>query len=142
MLDFMEDLKRLLTDNIELKSLFGSFAIVAGWTFNGEYQALIAIFSLVTIDFLTGTHHAVKTNTWTSRRCREGIVKYFRYLTFMFVARMVDKVVPLPFAAPLMDSFIVINEAGSILENFDKLGHNVPLFLIEKFKSYFKDKGE
>ena len=37
-------------------------AIPLSWTFNGEYEALVAISSLIVIDFVTGTYAAIKTN--------------------------------------------------------------------------------
>lgn len=135
-----EDFKRIFIDNGEIKTVIGILMVFISWSFNGEYQALMAISALLVTDFLTGTHYALRSGTWSSRRSLSGVAKFARYLTYMMVARMVDKVVPLPFASPLMDTYIVITEAGSILENFSKLGHPVPTILINKLKTFYEKK--
>ena len=134
------DFTKLFLENNEIKTFIGVIMVFFSWSFNGEYQALWAITFLVVVDIITGTHYALRSGTWNSRRSLSGVGKFGRYLIFMLVARMVDKVVPLPFASLLMDTFIVITEAGSILENFAKFGHPVPLSLLEKLKTFYEKK--
>lgn len=141
MKDFIYDFKKIFLEYPEVKAVIGMMALAISWSFNGEYEALIAIYSLVTIDFITGTHYALISKSWSSRRSLSGLAKFGRYLIYMLVARLVDKVVPLPFASPLMDTYIVITEAGSILENFQKLGYPVPTMLLTKLKSFYDKKG-
>lgn len=141
MKNFLYDIKKIFFEYPELKAVLGMAAISVSWTFNGEFEALIAIYSLVLIDFVTGTYFSLVNKTWSSRRSISGVGKFGRYLIYMLVARLVDKVVPLPFASPLMDTYIVITEAGSILENFEKLGYPVPTMLLNKLKSFYDKKG-
>ena len=138
---FIYDVKKIFLEYPEVKAIFGLMALSLSWIFNGEYEALIAIYALVTIDFVTGTYYSLKNKTWNSRRSISGVGKLGRYLIYMLVARLVDKVVPLPFASPLMDTYIVITEAGSILENFQKLGYPVPTILLTKLKAFYDKKG-
>ena len=141
MKDILYDFKKIFLEYPEVKAIIGMVAISLSWTFNGEYQALIAIFSLVILDFMVGTHGAIVRGEWSSRRSLAGVGKFGRYLSYMFVARMVDKVVPLPFASPLMDTYIVVTEAGSILESFQKQGCPVPTMLLTKLKAFYDKKG-
>lgn len=136
-----QDFKRLFLENGEVKMVIGFIAVFISWGFNGEYQALMAISCLIAADFLTGTHHALRSGTWSSRRSVSGVAKFGRYLIYMLVARMIDKVVPLPFASPLMDTYIAVTESGSILENFAKMGHPVPTILLNKLKTFYEKKG-
>lgn len=140
MRDIYYDLKRIFFENPELKAIMAGLMIALSWSFNGEYQALIAIYTLVVFDFCTGTYCAVVNGVWSSRRSLAGIGKFFRYLVYMMIARMIDKVVPLPFASPLMDTYIVVTEAGSILENFSKIGYAVPTLLLSKLKHFYDKK--
>jgi len=139
--DILYDFKKIFLEYPEVKAVMGMVAISLSWSFNGEYEALIAIYVLVAIDFSTGTYFSLKNKTWNSRRSIGGVGKFGRYLIYMLVARLVDKVVPLPFASPLMDTYIVITEAGSILENFQKLGYSVPTMLLTKLKAFYDKKG-
>lgn len=134
-----EDLKRLLSDHIEIKLILAPMAIAISWVFNAEYEALIAIFSLRAIDFSTGTYWALKNKCWCSERSTKGAVKSGMYLILIIASRLADKILPVKFASPMMDTWIVVTELGSILENVYKLGYPVPLLLIEKLKK-FQDK--
>lgn len=135
----MEELKKLFIENVELKIFIGSLAAFLSWGFNGEYEALLAIGILVVMDIGTGTWCSIKEGQWSSRKSLNGLGKVFRYLSYMLLARMLDKVVPLKIWAPLMDTFVAITEAGSILENFYKLGYPVPTMIVNKLKT-FNDK--
>lgn len=137
----LSDFKRLFLENGEVKMVIGFAAVFLSWSFNGEYQALQALLFLLVADFLTGTHYALRSGTWNSKRAVSSAAKFGRYLMYMLVARMVDKVVPLPFASPLMDTFIAVTESGSILENFAKMGHSVPTTLLNKLKTFYEKKG-
>jgi toxin secretion/phage lysis holin len=136
----IEDFKRLFLDNGEIKAVITAITIFISWSFDGQRQALYAISVVLVIDFLTGTHYALRSGNWNSRRSLSGVSKFFRYLVYMLVARMIDKVVPIPFASPLMDTYIIITEAGSILENFAKMGYPVPTTLLNKLKTFYEKK--
>ena len=135
----MEELKKLFIEKVEIKIIIGSLAAFFSWGFDGEYEALLAIGILVILDIGTGTWYSISTGQWSSRKSLGGLGKVFRYLSYMLMARMLDKVVPLKIWSPLMDTFVAITEAGSILENFYKLGYPVPTMIVNKLKT-FNDK--
>lgn len=136
----MQEIKKLFIENGEVKAVLGMMMVFFSWSFNGEYQALMAICTLRAIDFATGTRWAIKNKCWSSKVSTLGFAKTGRYLTYMLVARMVDKVVILKFASPLIDTYIVVTEAGSIFENFFKLGYPVPTILVNKLKTFYEKK--
>jgi len=138
----MQEIKKIFIENGEVKFIIATFMVFVSWSFNGEYQALMAIAVLRLVDFLTGTHYAIKNKCWSSNRSTAGMAKTARYFTYMLVARMIDKVVILKFASPMIDTYIVITEAGSIFENFYKLGYPVPTMLVNKLKTFYDKKGE
>jgi toxin secretion/phage lysis holin len=138
----MQDIKKLFMENGDIKFIIGTFMVFVSWSFNGEYQALMAIGVLRAMDFATGTHYAIKNKCWSSSKSTSGMAKTSRYFLYMLVARMIDKVVILKFASPMIDTYIVITEAGSIFENFYKLGYPVPTMLVNKLKTFYDKKGE
>lgn len=130
-----EEFHTLFIDQGMLKLFFSVIAVASTWLFNGEYTALIAIVSLRLLDFLTGTYFALTTSAWTSARSYEGIKKTGMYIVLILVSRLIDKVVPLRAFSPMMDMYIALTEAGSILENLKKMGYDVPTTVVNKIKS-------
>ena len=131
-----EEFHVLFIDQGTLKFFFGVLAVSTTWLFNGEYTALIAIISLRLIDFLTGTYHALfHANEWTSSKSYEGIKKTGHYFILILVVRLLDKVLPVRAFSPLMDMYIALTEAGSILQNLKKMGYDVPTTVVNKIKS-------
>jgi len=132
-----------LSENFYIKILFSHFALLLSWSFNGENQILLSVGSLIFLDTLTAIIAVVKLEGWAGYRSRafsRSMSKVFRYLIFMYVARMVDKSLPIHIFAPIMDTFIVTTEASSILENFAKMGYTVPTSIVKKLKEYYTDK--
>lgn len=143
--ELKHDLYMIFVDHFTLKAAFSFFAMVASWTFGNEYHAVIAIISLRSIDFITGTIAAIKTKkpdmpnciwgSWTSEKATAGIKKTGMYALLILVSRLVDKALPIHAWAPLIDSYIAITEGGSILENIRKLGYDIPTILVTKLLS-------
>lgn len=136
MRELSKDLEKIFINNFELKAVIGSIALAASWAFEGEYEALISIATLITFDFIMGTWVSIKQGTWCPLRSAAGATKFFRYLIYMLTARLVDKVAPggLHIFAPLMDVYLAVTEAGSILEKFNLLGYPVPTIILNKLK--------
>lgn len=132
--------KKFFFDNLELKLILAPLAVALSWVFNAEYEALIVIFSLRFIDFVTGTHWAIKNKSWCSSKSTKGIYKTGVYFILMLSCRLADKMFPIPFASPMLDTWIVVTELGSIIENFYKLGYPVPALLVNKLKTFQEKK--
>jgi toxin secretion/phage lysis holin len=132
--------KKFLVDNLEIKIIISAFMVAISWVFNAEYEALIVIFSLRFIDFSTGTMWAIKNKCWCSSASTKGIYKTGVYFILMLSCRLADKTFPVPFASPILDTWIVVTELGSIIENFHKMGYSVPVMLVNKLKSFQEKK--
>lgn len=140
------DLKFILfkiSDFFYLKTFVASVFVALSWAFNGKTEILIVIYSLVVIDTITALWAVLKNQGWrglSSRKSFRGAEKFIVYLVFLYVTRMIDKTLPLTLASPVMDAFLVVTEAVSILENFNKLGYPAPVLLINRLKAIIEKK--
>lgn len=140
------DLKIVLfkiSDFFYLKTFVASVFMALSWAFNGKTEILIVIYSLVVIDTLTALWAVLRNDGWrglSSRKSFRGAGKFIVYLVFLYVTRMIDKTLPIAIASPIMDAFLVMTEAVSILENFEKLGYPAPVLLINKLKAMLEKK--
>lgn len=109
------------------------------WSFDCNFIIIGTLFIMIIMDAITGVSVAVKNKETSSRGFFRTGVKLGVYFTLILVSRMVDKHVAIPFASVIMDSFLVLTESLSILENIGKLGFPVPTIILSKLKE-FKDK--
>ena len=109
------------------------------WAFNCNFLILGSVFILVIIDLITGVAKSLKHEAPSSRGFYRSAVKLLVYFLMVLVARLVDKHIPYPFASNIMDSFLVLTESISILENIYLLGYPVPTVLVKKLQVYIKD---
>lgn len=136
------------------KVLFGYIFVFLSWILDGSYEICVTILILIIVDNITGIGLALR-NKWlqhkglykgppeavfNSRGLYRGPLKVTVYFIFILVSRLVDKHIPLPFAAPMIDAFIVTTEAYSIFENFSKMGFAAPTVLIDKLKDIASTK--
>lgn len=130
------------------KLLFSYLFVFMSWVIDGSYEIIVTIFVLLLLDTITGTGIALrnkylnhqglytgpKENIFNSRGLYRGPLKMTVYFIFIIVSRLVDKHIPVPFASPMIDCFLVTTEGYSIFENFAKMGFAAPTALIEKLK--------
>jgi phage-related holin len=131
-----------------LKLLFALLFTFFSWSFDGSIEILITIFTLISLDTITGTGIAIrnkfldkkglyvgdKKHIFSSRGIYRGPIKVVVYALMVLVSRLADKHVPLHVFSPMMDTFLVSTEVYSILENFAKMGFSVPTTMIGKLK--------
>ncbi len=123
-----------------LKWLMSFIFLLFSWIFNGSAEILATIYILILLDTITGLRIASIKKEVSSHKFFRVATKCLVYFIMLIIGRLVDKHVPIKFAAPIMDSFLVITESISILENFSKLGYPVPTMLVNKLKSYYEKK--
>ena len=122
-----------------LAALFAALTALWGWF---GWLILIWLF-LMLLDYITGSAAAIKAGKWSSSVAREGIFHKGAELIVVIAAGVLDFVVwlllenlptlslPLPYAAlacPLVVTWYVLTELGSILENSGKLGGPQPVW--------------
>ena len=124
-------------------------AIVAACTALGAFLGwkgvmLIAWVAVMALDYISGTAAACKAGEWNSATAREGLWHKAGCIFAVLVAGILDAVVgyllgnieglALPFAytviiCPLVVTWYLLMELGSILENVGKMGAPLPEFL-------------
>jgi phage-related holin len=138
-----------LGEFFHMKLFFAYLFTLLSWIFDGSLEIVVTIFLLILIDTFTGTLIALRNKRlfskglysgpeagiFSSRGMYRGPLKLTVYFIFILVSRLVDKHIPLPFASPMIDTFIVTTESYSIFENFGKMGFAAPTALIEKLKN-------
>lgn len=129
-----------LLDHFYLKVFFSYLALFLSWMFNGKTEIIYIILILFIIDAISGTFAALKNKEFSSRGIFRTPIKFLVYFSMLGVSRLADRVLPVPILSPVMDTFLVITESVSILENVYKLGFPVPLFLVKKLKAYTEKK--
>ena len=148
---------------LEIKAFFaaiGAFGTALfGWV---GWVVVIWLFSLV-LDYITGSAAAAKDGKWSSKIAREGLWHKAGSIAAVLVAALCDialgviidgmgaQVIAdwlggnITFITPVVCIWYIITEAGSILENADKLGAKIPKFLsnrLEKLKGTIEEKAE
>ncbi len=146
---------------LEIKTFFaaiGAFGTALfGWV---GWVVIIWLFALV-LDYITGSAAAAKDGEWSSKTAREGLWHKLGSIVAVLVAAMCDIALgvvidgigaeevadwlggSMTFATPMVCIWYIITEAGSILENADKLGAKIPDFLrkrLEKLKDKVEDE--
>lgn len=144
---------------LEIKAFFTAIAAFGtalfGWV---GWIVVIWLFAIV-LDYITGSAAAAKAGEWSSKTAREGLWHKLGSIVAVLVAAMCDIALgvvidgigaqavtdwlggSMTFATPMVCIWYIITEAGSILENADKLGAKIPDFLRNRL-SKLKDKVE
>lgn len=117
-------------------------ALTALWGWFG--WLVVAWVVCMAIDFATGTMAACRAGTWSSQQARDGIWHKAGCVAAVTISGILDLVVRqiianLPgdvlhfdytvFLCPLVVAWYILTEAGSIVENADKLGAPIPAWL-------------
>lgn len=125
-----------------LTSLWGWF----GWL-------CVAWIACMAVDYISGTVAAMRDASWSSKVARDGIYHKGGMVLTVFVALLADQLIglvlgnipaiPLPWdygvlIAPMVITWYIITELGSIVENAAKMGADVPPFLL-KFLAVVED---
>ena len=94
----------------------------------GNQNLLMALFTLIIIDMLTGIMAAYKQHEIvSSRKAFKTGTKSIVYALFIAAANLVNTIAPWAnFTVPTVASFLALTELISIMENSAKLGYSMP----------------
>lgn len=122
-----------------LTALWGWFGwLVAAWVF------------MMALDYFTGSAAACKAGEWSSRAAREGLWHKLGAAVAVLVTGLLDYVVgvlvnhlpglalPIPYTVllcPLVVTWYILTEMGSVIENAGKLGAPLPGWLKKAVKA-------
>lgn len=118
-----------------LQTLFGDFR-----------PALSAVIILCVTDFILGFGFATVRHEWSSNRLLRGAIKWAIYANLLLVGAQIAKINILGAAfigqavAGLIDGYVVLTEAISVLEKVDKWAHlaGVKLIFLNRLIRYLK----
>lgn len=148
---------------LEIKAFFTAIAAFGTALFGWVGWIVIVWLCALVLDYITGSAAAAKNGEWSSKKAREGLWHKLGSITAVLVAALCDialgviidgmgaQVIAdwlggnITFITPVVCIWYIITEAGSILENADKLGAKIPKFLsnrLEKLKGTIEEKAE
>lgn len=143
--EIMSQIKHICLNVISfswLKTIISFIGIGFAWVFDdtrGHVPALIVMI-LITLDSISGMACAIKSGEGLSSRKSKRIAwKLIVYGLAMLTGRLVDKVLPTPMFAVVIETFLALTEAQSIIENLGCAGMPIPSKLMKLF-SVLKDK--
>lgn len=122
-----------------LKLLLSSTLIAFNWLFDDKTTGLIVVYCLVYLDTFTGLICAWKAKQVSSQGFFRFSTKFMVYFVMIVTGRLVDKVMPIAFAASIVETFLSATEAISIMENLGKMGAPIPNKLLNILKSMQKE---
>lgn len=141
---------------IQIKAGFAACvaAMTALWGWFG--WLVLAWIACMAVDYISGTVAAMHAGKWSSKIARDGIFHKGGMMLVVFVALLADQLIglvvanvpaiPLPFdygvlIAPMVITWYIITELGSIAENAAAMGAPVPPWLV-KFLDVVEDAAD
>lgn len=141
---------------IQIKAGFAACiaAMTALWGWFG--WLCVAWIACMAVDYISGTVAAMHAGKWSSKIARDGIFHKGGMMLVVFVALLADQLIglvvanvpaiPLPFdygvlIAPMVITWYIITELGSIAENAATMGAPVPPWLV-KFLDVVEDAAD
>lgn len=120
---------------------------IGGWlsvALGGFDLSIKWLFVFVVVDYITGTIAAFKTQEWCSNKGFHGLFKKVFMFAVVALCHGIDQVVHYEFLRNAAIMAYAVNEAGSIIENFDRLGYGdyIPAFLRRGLKVLKKKQDE
>jgi len=131
-----------MMENI-IKTVFAALVTLSTYLFGGADMWLIALVTVIVIDYATGIARAYMQAELSSKTGFRGIVKKLTYFALVAVAVIADNITG---AGELLRTavigFLIANEALSILENYAIVtGQKAPGILINVLNK-LKDAGD
>lgn len=105
-----------------LMSIGAALGLFLSVGLGGIDKMIWALLALATIDYGTGTLAAFKTGKWDSNVGFKGLLKKIVMFAVVMLANTVDTAMDTHMLRQMMICAYAVNEAGSIIENIDKLG--------------------
>lgn len=148
---------------LEIKAFFTAIAAFGTALFGWVGWIVVVWLCALVLDYITGSAAAAKNGEWSSKKAREGLWHKLGSIAAVLVAALSDIALSviidgvgaqaiadwlggsMTFITPVVCIWYIITEAGSILENADKLGARIPKFLskrLEKLKDTVEEKVE
>ncbi len=135
--------EHLTEEKVSIVAFFTAITSILGW----KGVMLVVWLLVMALDYISGTVAAIKNHNWSSEEARAGLWHKTGMVLTVMVAAIADLVLFLitshipelgivwpVLVMPLVVSWHIVTELGSILENAVKLGAPVPSWLIKILK--------
>lgn len=134
--------EKLIRGKMAVTALLSGVAAVLGW----KGILFLAWVAVMLLDYLSGSAAAAKSGEWNSAKAREGLWHKGGMIVCICVAGIADLIfsvvcdnIPIGIkwpviVLPLVVSWYILTELGSILENAVKMGARVPDWLVKILK--------
>lgn len=120
-----------------MKVIASLFGMAIAWVFNDTrgYMPAVIVACLIALDSISGMLAAVLHGPGlNSKRAKRIIVKFIIYGIAIATGRLVDKLLPVPVFAVVIEVALGLTEAQSIIENCGEAGMPIP----PKLKNMFE----
>jgi toxin secretion/phage lysis holin len=101
--------------------------VLGGWlsvALGGFDLSIKWLFIFVLVDYITGSAAAFKSAEWNSSTGFKGLFKKFFIFFIVTLCHGIDEVMHVDILRNAAIMAYTVNEAGSIIENFDNLGYD------------------
>lgn len=125
-----------------IKTIFGVIVAVCTYLFGGADMWLMALVTVIVIDYITGLSRAYILGELSSKVGFKGIVKKAMYFAVVAVAVIAEDIAGAGgIVRTAVIGFLIANEALSILENYAlATGQRAPAILIKVLEKLKEDR--
>ena len=132
-----------LGDNFLVKFIFSYFTSITFMILGDFPDAYRVLVALLLLDLVTGLMKAIKNKNISTKKASYGIVKIFLYTVTISVGIMIDRGLfghPVNFGFTyLINSYLLINTAISVIKNLQCLGVPIPKKILCLLEMKLKD---
>lgn len=145
MLDQTIDFFKIVVPTYGERLILGVGAVIGtyvGIAVGGFDSAFLILCGFILGDFVTGTIAAFKAGSWNSKKGYQGLFKKVFILVIVAIGNALDISLEINFIREACVMAYILNEAGSILENIDRMGFGdvIPPFLKNGLEQIRKQK--
>ena len=126
MLDQLIDFFRVVIPTNGEKVILSVGAWLGAWlglAIGGYSQTFYILCGFILADYVTGTTAAFRTGKWKSTDGFNGLFKKMFILLMVIIAHWVDEGMHVNFLREAVMMAYILNEAGSVLENLNRMGY-------------------
>ncbi len=134
------NLTRKIFSEFDIKTIAGGITMLGGFFF-GSFQrdALLSIFMLIMIDFVTGIYAAIKNrDKIESKKFGRTAIKIAVYFMMLAAGCLAGRTMQIGWIDDSLIGFLAATELLSIIENTGRAGFAIPSKVVKFLHSYIK----
>lgn len=127
------------------KEITGSICVALAYLIGGWDRAIQILLILMFFDVVTGAFRGLKTNTFTSKKLRTGLMQKAGFFIVIILAYQIDVMLNQELTMPIRtvtSYFYIAVEGSSLLENLGQLGVPIPKGLAKKLAKLKEENDE